>query len=112
MQTKLTINNMISPIETKAISLVQATCIQKFDFGFDAPECGKSAAFLIKSIYTPEYSIMCEECKDDFFNNIAFQTVVKDYRSYHYTPELNMRFAEELQQYLDNQDLPEQEATS
>lgn len=41
-----------------------------------------------------------DECKRDFFENIAFQTVVKVYRAYHYTPESNKRFAEELEQYL------------
>lgn len=100
---------MISPIETKPISLVQSTCIQKFSFSYNAPECGKPAAFLIKSIYKPEYSIMCKDCKQDFFTDIAFQTVINEYRSYHYTIESNKRFADELKEYLKIQELLEKE---
>lgn len=86
---------------------MQTTCIQKFDFNSDTPECRRPATFLTKSIYIPEYSIICEKCKDDFFSNIAFQTVTQDYRSYHYTSELNKKFAEELEEYLKIQDLLE-----
>ena len=43
---------------------------------------------------------MCQECKNDFFSNIAFQTVTKDYRPYQYTQELNKKFAEELEEHL------------
>lgn len=53
---------------------------------------------------------MCGECKEDFFSDIAFQTVINEYRSYHYTPELNKRFAEELEEYLKIQDLLEKES--
>jgi len=69
----------------------------------------KTCKILDKSIYTPEYSIMCKECKDDFFCNIASQIITKDYRSYHYTSELNKRFAEELEEYLTIQDSLEAE---
>lgn len=100
---------MINPIDTKEIPTIKDTCIQTFEFTADAPECGKPATFLVKHIYEPTYSIMCDECKRDFFESIAFQTVVKDYSSYYYTPELNKKFAEELEQYLFNHVSPEAE---
>ena len=35
---------------------------------------------------------------------MAFQTVTKDYRPYHYKQELNKKFAEELEEHLAIQD--------
>ena len=91
---------MLSPIDVKERPLVKSTCIQVFEFSANPPECGKPAAFLVKNIFEPTYSIMCSECKSDFFGDIAFQSVVKDYRSYEYSAELNEKFAAELEQYL------------
>jgi hypothetical protein len=45
----------IRAIETTSIALAQTTRIKTFDFSAGVPECGRAAAFLIKSIYTPEY---------------------------------------------------------
>jgi hypothetical protein len=41
---------MLNPIEKRLFTLVQTSCVQTFDFSAGAPECGRAAAFLIKSI--------------------------------------------------------------
>ncbi len=86
-------------IEHSPETKVKATCDQLIARNFC---CNQPAKFLVKSLDSLEYAIMCEKHKQEFEHRYTHRNSINNYQFYEWNLELNQKFADEAKEYWRN----------